>query len=202
MSTEEATVHQLFDCLDQRGLLDLKPRNSLTFEFRQMTARVGQTGNVFVTLRAIFEDQQRLQNFIQQNSSFGLTENDIMIIFCNYLIQYSLDYIEIMKRFFVENLTQNATLDGRQINLNMTLGTLAHGLANECHIQDILNLIPFEFRNILGHGSYWWNNSRFCYMDEHGTTIERTFAEFMAIMTRFDDTYTLIFREYISRIPR
>jgi hypothetical protein len=201
MSTPEETIRQLFDRLNQKGLLDLKPRESLSFEFRQMTERVGRTGDVFVKLRVIFTDQHRIRDFIQQNSSFGLTENDVMTIFCNYLIQYSLDYIEVMKRFFVENLRQGARIDRRQIDTNMTLGTLMHSLANECDIQVLLALIPYEFRNILGHGSYWWQNNRFCFFDINGLVRELTFAEFMETMFRFDGVYTLIFSEYLSRLP-
>lgn len=199
MSPQEQTIRQLFDTLEQKQLLDLKPRSNLSSEFTHIVERVGNTGNVFSKLRQIFGDGTQLNNFIQNNSSFGLDTNDIMTIFSNYLTQYSLDYIEIVKRFFIENLKQGARIDGKTINLNMTLGTLVHSLANECNLNSIVPLFPFAFRNVLGHSNYWWDNNNFCY-DENGTIQRLTFSQFMDIMTIFDNTYTLIFREYMGRL--
>ena len=84
----------------------------------------------------------------------------------------------------------------------MTLGTLIGSLSRELNLPNLSSLFPYEFRNVLGHGSYWWNeNMHFCYKDkETGTEVVLTFAQFMQVMQKFNDSFSLIFREYLSRL--
>ena len=90
---------------------------------------------------------------------------------------------------------------GKRISRINTLGTLVHALSNQFNMPHLLPLFPYEFRNVLGHGSYWWNeHDHFCYVDEDGIDRELQFGEFVSRIERFDRTNLLIFREYIVKV--
>ncbi len=202
MSADEIIIHTLFENLEHNGNLALKNSTELAqTDFRPIRERVQQSGGVFNRYRRIFENQKSLNDYVQAHQPFNLNQDDVMTIFSSFLIQYSLDYIEVTKLFFIENLDPNSTLYGKQVSKIKTLGILVHHLKNQFNMPELLSLFPFEFRNVLGHGSYWWNTRHeLSYNDKNGIERNVSFANFMNIMGIFDKTFTLIFREYMARI--
>jgi len=201
MNVEEQTIKDLFEKLDSNNKLALKKNDEFSVEFSKMKERVKQSGIVFAKYRKLFEDPIKLAEYVKMNSGFGLNENDVLKIFGNFMTQYSLDYIEVTKKFFLENLDQNSTLNGKQISKINTLGDLVRRLNTEFNLPQLLVMFPYEFRNILGHGSYWWNvHEHFCYIDDDGIEIELQFGEFMDLIQIFDKTHLFIWREYITRV--
>ena len=83
----------------------------------------------------------------------------------------------------------------------MPLGTMLVSLKQELNFPDIESLFPYEFRNVLGHGSWWWNNRKFTYYDENSKVTHLDFDGFMKKMVEFDDAFLAIFREFLSRKP-
>lgn len=199
---QEKIARDFFDLLESKKLVIYKNSSQLSLDFKNTLEKTNLTSATFVKLRKIYEPST-FPNFKTNMSAFGLSEDDLIIWFFNYLIEYSLEYIEQIKRFILEILPQGVKIGKRNVPIDsdMTLGTMVVSLRQELNFPEIESTFPYEFRNVLGHSSWWWNNRKFTYYDENNQIAELSFDGFMKKMFEFDDGFLAIFREFISRKP-
>jgi len=204
MSTQNETIiSQLFDDLDNDGLLQLKAGSDPALEkFNNQRKRLNDSANAFNIFRHIVSNPTKLNEYQKSQAAFGFSDTDIDIIFWNFLIQRGLDFMEAEKAFFVANLDNSKTLGGKNIGDKMTLGTFVVGLDNQYSIPLLHTLLDFEFRNAIAHGSYWFDsNNDFTYKDNSGTEHHLAIQDFLNKMGIFEEIAILIFREWVSRKP-
>lgn len=199
---QEKTAKDFFDLLDSKKLVVYKNSSHFSLDFKNMLDKTKRTGDVFVRLRQVYDPSNFLQ-FKKNMAIFGLSEDDLMTWIFHYLIEYSLEFIEQIKRFILELLPQGVKIGTRKvpIDFDMTLGTMVVSLKQELNFPDIESMFPYEFRNVLGHSAWWWNNKKFTYYDEHNKIVELSFDQFMGKMFEFDDGFLAIFCEFLSRKP-
>jgi len=203
VTQNESIISQLFDKLDNDGLLQLKAGTDSALEkFNNQRTRLNDSANAFNIFRRIMKDPTKLSKFQKIQATFGFSETDVDIIFWNFLIQRGLDFMEAEKAFFVANLDNSKTLGGKNIGPKMTLGTFVVALENQYSILQLRTLFDFEFRNAIAHGSYRFDsNGDFTYKDNSGLEHHLGIQDFLNKMSIFEEIGTHIFNEWVLRRP-
>ena len=201
LSDEErkSIAKQFFQkAISKNLIINTKPTN-FSRKTNQISKNVNQSASTYVQFKQIFDDPQKLNQFITFNhETFQITEENSQRLLLNFFVFHALNYLETYKLILLEMLKPGEKIGKRKktISLSLELGSLIVSLSQELKFAEVEKLFPILFRNILGHSSWWWEKNTFAY-DNNGTIEYLTLKEFSEQMEDFGKNMQVIIDEYL-----
>lgn len=204
MLTNEHRAHiviEFFDKANAHNLIEYKPFSKFSKKTKNILQNANNSGHVYFSFQKIFDQPELLQKFYDQNlTQFGIMRQHSHDLIKNYFLFHALYYIEANKLFFVEILKHGIKIGNQNFMTGpkMELGRLVTSLSQELQYEDFKKLFPIDFRNILGHSSWWWIGDLIVY-ENKGKEQTMTLGQFEQTMKEFSDTMDALINEYQMR---
>lgn len=198
----EHIVKGFFDRAISKDLIIYKPFSRFSRKTKLIQYNTDSSGYVYFEFKKIFDDPEKLQQFCDQNETqFSIRSDYSRGLIKNFFLFHALNYIESYKLFFIEILKHDVKIGKRQILIGSKteFGTLVISLSQELNYKNFERLFPKEFRNILGHSSWWWIRDLIEYEIEDKKH-QMTLKQFEDSMKEFSDNMNALIKEYQKRL--
>lgn len=205
MLTDKERAHivkEFFDRVISKDLIVYKPFSRFSRKTKLIQYNTDSSGHVYFEFKKIFDEPEKLQQFCDHNETqFGIRSDYSRGLIKNFFLFHALNYIESYKLFFIEILKQDVGIGKRKIMIGpkTELGTLVISLSQELNYKNFEKLFPKEFRNILGHSSWWWIRDLIEYEVEDKKH-QITLKQFEESMKEFSDNMNAMIKEYQERL--
>lgn len=149
---------EFIDELNKKGFL----KEHVTLEEDALTKkvldRVNSEAKSIAKLEKLF-NENKIQSLFDDVLKHGIDQNDIMNYYMGLLAHQILDVFELFKKYFVIALAKEQL----ELRGNPALGRIFNQLERKNVKHRFFEIIDMDLRNALGHGWYWWQNSKFYY---------------------------------------
>ena len=125
---------------------------------KKVLDRVNSEAKSIAKLEKLF-NENKIQSLFDDVLKHGIDQNDIMNYYMGLLAHQILDVFELFKKYFVIALAKEQL----ELRGNPALGRIFNQLERKNVKHRFFEIIDMDLRNALGHGWYWWQNSKFYY---------------------------------------
>lgn len=149
---------RFIDELNQQGFL----RKRFTREEEILTEiisdRINSEAKSIMKLEELFTSNKK-ESFFADVNKYDITLGDLMNYYMGLYTHQLLDIFELFRKYLVVVLDKETL----ELSKNPTLGEIFAKFESKKINHEFDEVIDKNLRNALGHGSYWWKNSKFHY---------------------------------------
>jgi hypothetical protein len=206
-------IKDFFDKADLKNIIVYKKFNQFSQKTQDILKNTSQTSVTVRSIEQFFSNPSSMKLFTGFNQQkFKISEIDSRRLLSNFILFHGLNYIEAHKLYLIEIINPNKKIGQlpnpgkkdtrKKVTSQLTLGQLISLLSEELNQNDFGDLYPKEFRNTLGHSTWWWKNGKLTYIDKNNVEKTLTYKQFQDLINEFDSNMTELNNEYIRRRPK
>ncbi len=162
-------VDDFFIKADSKNLLIYNKFSAFPKHLQKSMKNRVEENKTFKHVVGFYKDTQKLKQLITFNQkTFGISDVDTRRILSHYIIFHGFNIIETHKGFLTQLINPKMPIGKRKIKVdeNTTLNQIVFGLSQELKFPSLEKLFPSKLRNVLGHSGWYFQDSKFCYMDQ------------------------------------
>jgi len=167
--------------------------------FQNIIERAQKTVDILEKKEKIFQDQKQYENYKNDLSKYGFTEDDISHEFFSQAVHSMLAHFEILKRFLREILNKQKLGIGAVDMFGEIIDKMGTGFGfNKAEKESFKALFNVEMRNVIGHDSWYYKDRKFAYKKPSGTEVVLDFGDVYADILFLNHLMTSLSLQYIS----
>lgn len=192
-----------FDKAINSNLIVFKTPSQFNSKTKKIHHNIQISAITYYEFKQIYDDEPKFQKFCRQNEiQFNVKPIYSKRLIENFFLHHALSYYEAYKLFLLEILKHGTKIGKKRnaIGPTMELGKIVVSLCQELQYDDFEKLFSREFRNILGHSS-WWRVGEYIIYEQNNVEYKMSFTHFNELMSEFGKNMDQLVTEYYSRKP-